>query len=79
MHPDRLRKFLFERAQIRGSIVRLDNAWQAVLARHDYPEAVRTVLGELFAAGALLAATLKFEKTFDLNSDITYGGMVIVP
>jgi DNA-binding beta-propeller fold protein YncE len=25
------------------------------------------------------AASLKFEKTFNLNSDITYGGMVIVP
>ena len=25
------------------------------------------------------AATLKFEKTFDLQSDITYGGMVIIP
>jgi molecular chaperone Hsp33 len=41
--------------------------WQAVTERHDYPAPLRQVLGELMAAGALLAATLKFEGTMILQ------------
>lgn len=37
------------------------------------------IYGAGFEVDVYDAATLKFEKTFDLNSDITYGGMVIVP
>lgn len=46
---------------MRGHIVHLDATWRAVLERHDYPEPLRNLLGELMAAGALLSATLKFE------------------
>ena len=61
--PDRdtLTRFLFEHAEVRGEIVRLDATWRAVLANHDYPEPIRSLLGEMMAAAALLAATLKFE------------------
>jgi molecular chaperone Hsp33 len=52
---------MFEHAEVRGESVRLDATWRAVLARHDYPESVRKLLGEMMAACALLAATLKFE------------------
>ncbi len=58
---DTLTRFLFEHAEVRGDIVRLDATWRAVLARHAYPEPVRHLLGEMMAAAALLAATLKFE------------------
>jgi molecular chaperone Hsp33 len=58
---DVLQRFVFEHAPIRGEIVHLDAAWRAVLERHDYPPAVRAVLGEMMAAAALLAATLKFD------------------
>ena len=37
------------------------------------------IYGAGFEVDVYDAATLKFEKTYDLNSDITYGGMVIVP
>lgn len=57
---DTLQRFVFEHAPVRGEIVHLDATWQAVLERHDYPLPLRTVLGELMAAAALLAATLKF-------------------
>ena len=60
MH-DALQRFVFERARVRGELVRLDRTWQDVLARHAYPEVLREVLGELLAACALLAATVKFE------------------
>ena len=58
---DTLTRFVFEHAEVRGESVRLDATWRAVLARHDYPEPVRKLLGEMMAACALLAATLKFE------------------
>lgn len=57
---DTLQRFVFEHAPVRGEIVHLDATWQAVLERHEYPLLLRTVLGELMAAAALLAATLKF-------------------
>ncbi|MBS4095216.1 MAG: Hsp33 family molecular chaperone HslO [Sulfuricella sp.] len=61
MEPrDALYRFLFENTAVRGEIVQLDNTWRAVLERHDYPPAVRRILGELMAAAALLSATLKF-------------------
>lgn len=58
---DTLHRFLFEQAPIRGEIVHLDATLRAVLERHEYPAPVRRLLGELMAAGALLAATLKFD------------------
>ena len=59
--PDALQRFIFERARVRGELVRLDETWREVRRRREYPEAVRSALGELTAASVLLAATLKFE------------------
>ncbi len=64
---DTLRRFLFEHLPVRGETAHLDATWQAVLERHDYPPALRGVLGELMAAAALLAATLKFEGSIILQ------------
>lgn len=64
---DSLQRFIFEHAPIRGEMVQLAATWQAVTERHDYPAPLRQVLGELMAAGALLAATLKFEGTMILQ------------
>lgn len=57
---DTLQKFIFENAAVRGELVELSDAWQQVQERHDYPKAVRTLLGEMLAAAALLSANLKF-------------------
>ena len=64
---DTLQRFLFEHAPIRGEVAHLDATWRAVLERHEYPPLLRTVLGELMAAGALLAATLKFDGSIILQ------------
>lgn len=61
---DQLQKFMFDAAPVRGEIVSLRSTWQEVLARRAYPAAVRSVLGEMMAACALLAANLKFDSTF---------------
>lgn len=60
---DTLQRFLFENAAIRGELVRLDATWRAVLSKHDYPEPLARIMGEMMAAGALFAATLKFNGT----------------
>ncbi|CAN5222619.1 Hsp33 family molecular chaperone HslO [soil metagenome] len=64
---DSLHRFLFEHFSVRGKLVRLDSAWQAVLERHAYPPVVRDALGEALAASALLASTLKFEGVLTLQ------------
>lgn len=64
---DTLQRFVFEQAAIRGEIVHLDSTWRAVLERHDYPPAVRNLLGELMAAAALLSAILKFKGSMILQ------------
>lgn len=65
--PDSLQRFIFEHAPIRGEMVQLAATWQAVTERHRYPGPLRQVMGELMAAGALLAATLKFNGTLILQ------------
>ncbi len=58
---DRLQRFVFERARVRGELVRLEESWREVRRRREYPEPVRSALGELTSATVLLAATVKFE------------------
>jgi len=58
---DRLTPFVFERAAIRGAVVRLSAVSRAILACHAYPPAVARALGELTAASTLLASTLKLD------------------
>lgn len=57
---DTLQKFLVDNAPVRGELVEISDTWQQVQARRDYPVAVKTLLGEMLAAAALLSANLKF-------------------
>ncbi|MFL6676343.1 MAG: Hsp33 family molecular chaperone HslO [Massilia sp.] len=57
---DILQRFIFDNAAVRGELVEISNAWREIQARHDYPKAVRAMLGEMVAAAALLSANLKF-------------------
>ena len=57
---DALTRFVFEHAAVRGAHVALAGTVRAVLACHPYPPVLARVLGELLAASALLASTLKF-------------------
>ena len=58
---DNLQRFIFDNAPIRGEWVHLQASWQQVLSQRDYPIAVQKLLGEMMAAAALLAATVKIE------------------
>ncbi len=57
---DTLQRFLFEDTAVRGELVDVSATWKQVQARRDYPQVVKTVLGEMLAAAALLSANLKF-------------------
>ena len=57
---DKQQKFLVESCDVRGHLVQLDDTWRDAIARMDYPPTVRQILGEAFAAAALLASTIKF-------------------
>ncbi|MBK1617218.1 redox-regulated molecular chaperone Hsp33 [Lamprobacter modestohalophilus] len=65
---DSLHRFVFERSRVRGELVRLDAAWQAVLERHTYPAAVKQPLGEALVSVLLLTATLKLEGSLILQA-----------
>ena len=66
-NSDTLRRFLFEKEEIRGSIVRLSDTWRRLLQADDYPPEVRPMLGEALAATALLARNLKFDGRLTLQ------------
>lgn len=57
---DTLQKFIFDNAAVRGELVEISDTWREIQARHGYPQAVRSLLGEMVAASALLSANLKF-------------------
>jgi len=57
---DILQKFLFEDSAVRGELVDVSTTWKNVRQHRSYPPAVKTVLGEMLSAAALLSANLKF-------------------
>lgn len=65
---DSTQRFLFEDADVRGELVALDSSYREVLAKHDYPEPVRELLGEMLAAAVLLSTTIKFDGLLILQA-----------
>ena len=62
-----LHKFLFDGLPVRGMVVRLTDAWQAILQRRAantetgaYPRAVHELLGGMTAAAVLMQSNIKF-------------------
>jgi molecular chaperone Hsp33 len=60
-------KFLFEGAPVRGALVKLGPGWRELLARRSYPGEVKTLLGEMAAAGVLMQANIKFNGALVLQ------------
>ncbi len=67
MHSDSRSRFLIETCNVRGQLVNLDKCWEAARARTEYPPNVSTILGQAFAATALLAGTIKFDGKVTLQ------------
>jgi molecular chaperone Hsp33 len=69
-----LHKFLFDGLPVRGMVVRLTDAWQAILARRAantdsgaYPASVSHLLGEMAAASVLMQGNIKFNGALVLQ------------
>jgi molecular chaperone Hsp33 len=59
--------FILEDCGIRGSLVRLEETWQQVIAQHDYAPPLRRLLGESLAATVLLANSLKSQPRVSMQ------------
>jgi molecular chaperone Hsp33 len=67
-HDDMVQPFKIEGRAIRGRFVRLGPLVQDILNRHDYPRPVAAMLAEMLVLAATLAATLKYEGVFTLQT-----------
>lgn len=57
---DRLQKFLFQHAAVRGEFVELSKSWSQMQSHHHYPLPVTRLLGEMIGAAILLSGNIKF-------------------
>jgi molecular chaperone Hsp33 len=65
---DIVRPFQIDPFRLRGRLVRLGPALDAVLTRHAYPEPVASMLGEAIALAVALSGALKYEGVFTLQT-----------
>ena len=79
LNTDTLNRYLFDDMHVRGELVQLSKSYQSIIKKHNYPPAVRKLLGELLAATCLLTATLKFEGeiTVQLQGNGPVGYMTV--
>lgn len=64
---DSLQRFLIEKANVRGVIVRLDKALATILEQHNYPETINHFLGQSLAVAIMLSSTLKYQGQLTLQ------------
>ena len=65
---DLIQPFQIENFGLRGRLVRLGPLVDSILGKHDYPEPVAEMLGELLALAAVLAGALKFDGVFSVQT-----------
>ncbi len=66
-NQDKLQRFLFEEAAVRGEIVHLSQTFQEIIKQHDYPPVIKRLLGEALVLISLLTATVKFKGRLSLQ------------
>lgn len=57
--PNYSRRFTLDNLDIRGQVVRLESVWQSMHTGREYPDHIRTFLGELACVSVLVGAGLK--------------------
>ncbi|WP_298626140.1 Hsp33 family molecular chaperone HslO [uncultured Legionella sp.] len=65
--PDTLQRFIFEHANIRGEIVHIEHTFQTIMNQRNYPPMVKNLLGEAIVSCLLLASSIKFEGSLNLQ------------
>ena len=68
MPADLIQRFQIEGRPVQGRLVRLGPLIDDVLGRHDYPEPVAALLGEMLTLAVLLSGFLKYEGVFTLQT-----------
>jgi molecular chaperone Hsp33 len=64
---DTLQRFIFEHANIRGEIVHIEKTYQTIMNQRNYPPMVKNLLGEAIVSCLLLASSIKFQGSFNLQ------------
>jgi molecular chaperone Hsp33 len=64
---DSLWRFVLARSGVRGLLVRLDQSWQRVLARAEYPADLAALLGQNLAAAALFTGHVKMQGRLSIQ------------
>jgi molecular chaperone Hsp33 len=64
---DTLQRFIFEHANIRGEIVHIENTYQTIMSQRNYPPMVKNLLGEAIVSCLLLASSIKFQGSLNLQ------------
>ena len=59
--------FQIEDLNIRGRLVRLDDAYNEAIRAHGYPPAIKQLIGETMVLSAILASALKYDGVFTLQ------------
>ncbi|KTD49228.1 Hsp33 family molecular chaperone HslO [Legionella quateirensis] len=65
--PDTLQRFIFEHANIRGEVVHIEKTFQTIMNQRNYPPMVKNLLGEAIVSCLLLASSIKFEGSLNLQ------------
>jgi molecular chaperone Hsp33 len=65
---DLIQPFQIENFGVRGRLVRLGPLVDTILGKHDYPEPVAALLGELLALAATLSGAIKFDGVFSVQT-----------
>lgn len=64
---DTLQRFIFEHANIRGEIVHIEDTYQTIMSQRNYPPMVKNLLGEALVSCLLLASSIKFQGSLNLQ------------
>ncbi|TCK06063.1 Hsp33 family molecular chaperone HslO [Marinobacterium mangrovicola] len=67
-NSDEIQRILFDEIDVRGAVARVEDSYQEVLSRANYPAVIQRVLGEMLAAVSLLSTNLKFEGRLMLQA-----------
>jgi molecular chaperone Hsp33 len=65
---DIIKRWILQNSQVRGAVISLDNSWAQVIGRHPRaPDNVLSYMGQMTAAGLLLASSIKFDGYLTLQ------------
>lgn len=67
-NPDLVQRFIFDKAPIRGELVKLNHSYRDACATQDLHPLAQQLLGEFLAAVTLMSGTLKFDGIISLQA-----------